>query len=194
MTAALSDAPYGVGPPQGGWTTDDLDTLPEDGVRRELLDGVLHVSPSPSSIHQVIAARLVVALEESCPDDLFVSQANDVQISSRRLFIPDVLVTTFEAARRNSGKFVPAEVRLAVEIVSPSSASMDRVMKPALYAKAGIPHYWLVEIEGGLVVHTYQLDHEEEVYQPSGTFTDTIEVSDPWSIEIALKRLRPRNF
>ena len=42
MSAALSEVP-----PYDGWTTDDLATLPEDGVRRELLDGVLHVSPSP---------------------------------------------------------------------------------------------------------------------------------------------------
>jgi hypothetical protein len=70
MTAAMSDVP-----PADGWTTDDLDDLPEDGVRRELLDGVLHVSPSPSSIHQVIAARLLVALERTCPDHLYVSQA-----------------------------------------------------------------------------------------------------------------------
>jgi hypothetical protein len=40
MTAALSDLP-----PSDGWTTDDLAALPEDGVRRELLDGVLHASP-----------------------------------------------------------------------------------------------------------------------------------------------------
>ena len=62
MTAALSDVP-----PAGGWTTDDLDALPEDGLRRELLDGVLLVSPSPTDIHQIIAARLMVALEETCP-------------------------------------------------------------------------------------------------------------------------------
>jgi Uma2 family endonuclease len=106
MTAALSDVPPSDDwvPPPGGWTTDDLDTLPEDNVRRELLDGVLLVSPSPSSIHQVIAGRLMVALEQTCPDHLFVSQANDVQISPRRQFIPDVLVTTFEAARRGGGK------------------------------------------------------------------------------------------
>ncbi|RSM52098.1 Uma2 family endonuclease, partial [Actinoplanes sp. ATCC 53533] len=87
MTAALSGAP-----PEGGWTVDDLDALPDDGVRRELIDGALHVSPSPTSIHQVIAMRLGVALEQTCPDHLFVSQSNDVQLSPRRLFIPDVLV------------------------------------------------------------------------------------------------------
>lgn len=189
MSAALSEVP-----PYDGWTTDDLATLPEDGVRRELLDGVLHVSPSPSSVHQVIAARLLVALEQTCPGHLFVSQANDVQISSRRLFIPDVLVTTFEAASRPGGKFGSDEVVLAVEIVSPSSQSMDRVMKPSLYAKAGIPYFWLVETEGGLTVQTYQLDPDEEIYQPTGTFTDEIRVEQPWEIMIPIASLRPRNM
>jgi hypothetical protein len=39
----------------GGWTTDDLDALPEDGQRRELLDGALIMSPSPTGFHQIIA-------------------------------------------------------------------------------------------------------------------------------------------
>ena len=189
MTAALSDVP-----PTGGWTTDDLDALPEDGVRRELLDGVLLVSPTPSSVHQVIAARLLVALESTCPEHLFVSQSNDVRINQRRQFIPDVLVTTFEAAQRRSGKFAAEEIVLAVEIVSPSSQSMDRVMKPALYARAGIPFYWAIEIDGGLTVNTYSLESEDEVYQPSGTFTDAIELDQPWRIEIPIAGLRPRNF
>ena len=187
MTAALSDLP-----PSDGWTTDDLDAMPEDGVRRELLDGVLLVSPSPSRIHQMVAARLAVTLEESCPDHLAVSQANDVQINTRRLFVPDVLVITDEAARRPGGKFAASQVVLAVEIVSPSSQSMDSVMKPALYAKAGIPFYWMIETAGGLTVRTYQLDFEDEFYQPSGTFTDAIKIDQPWKIEIPMDRLRPR--
>jgi Uma2 family endonuclease len=134
----------------------------------------------------------LVALEETCPDHLHVSQANDVQINPRRLFIPDLLVITDEAARRPVGKYEPAEVLLAVEIVSPSSQSMDRVMKPTLYAKAGIPSYWMIEIDGGLTVHTYQLEREDEVYQPSGTFTDAIKVDQPWQIDLPMKRLRPR--
>jgi Uma2 family endonuclease len=189
MTTALSDVP-----PAGGWTADDLDALPVDGVRRELLDGVLLVSPSPSNVHQVIAGRLLVALEQTCPEHLFVSQANDVQINPRRLFIPDVLVTTFEAASRRDGKYAASEVVLAVEIVSPSSQSMDRVMKPALYAKAGIPFYWMIEIDSAITVHTYKLDFTDEVYQPSGTFTDTIKIDEPWRIELPIAGLRPRNF
>jgi Uma2 family endonuclease len=189
MTAALSDVP-----PAGGWTTDDLDALPEDGLRRELLDGVLLVSPSPTDIHQIIAARLMVALEETCPRDLQVTQAVEVRIGPRRSFIPDVLVATDAAASRRARYYSPQEVVLAVEVVSPTSQSMDRVMKPVLYAKAGIPYYWLVETDGGLTVHTYKLEFQDEVYQPSGTFTRAIKIDDPWRIEIPLARLRPRHL
>ena len=114
MTAALNGAP-----PADGWTVDDLSALPDDGVRRELIDGALHVCPSPTSVHQTIAMRLGVTLEQSCPEHLLVSQANDVQLSPGRLFIPDVLVTTFAAAQRRSGSFMADEVVLVVEIGEP---------------------------------------------------------------------------
>jgi hypothetical protein len=71
VTAALSE----FRPPASGWTTDDLDALPEDGVRRGLIDGVVFVSPSPTADHQIIAGRLMVALEESCPEEWVVTQA-----------------------------------------------------------------------------------------------------------------------
>ena len=51
MTAVPTD----YDPPGDGWTTDDLDQLPDDGRRREIIDGALIVSPSPTNIHQVIA-------------------------------------------------------------------------------------------------------------------------------------------
>lgn len=181
-------------PPAAGWTTDDLDALPHDGVRRELIDGVLHVAPPLTSVHQVITGRLAVTLERTCPDRLFVTQANDVRLSPHQKFIPDVLVTTFEAARRRAGSFTADEVVLAVEIVSPGSQSIDRVLKPALYAKAGIPHLWLIETDGGISVQTYTLDRDAEVYEPSGSFTEVIRTGEPWPIEIPIAGLRPRNF
>jgi Uma2 family endonuclease len=189
MTAALSDMP-----PVGGWTTDDLDDLPEDGVRRELLDGALLVSPSPSSVHQIIAMRLGVALERSCPREYEVTQSVEVRISPRRTFIPDVLVVTDEAAQRLAHRFAPHEVVLAVEIVSPTSQSMDRITKPALYARAGIPYYWRIETDGGIVVHAHKIDPAHEVYEPVGTFGEVIGMSEPWEIEIPISALTPRHL
>lgn len=188
MTAALAD----IEPPEGGWTTDDLDRLPEDGRRRELIDGVLIVSPSPTNIHQVISARLVVALEESCPPEYEVTQAVEVRASKRRSFIPDVLVTTAEAAARGPHWFLPHEVLLAVEIVSPSSVTLDRVAKPALYAEAGIPYYWRVETDGGIAAHTYRIDPSAGVYLPTGEHTEAVETDQPWALTIPMARLTPR--
>jgi Uma2 family endonuclease len=190
MTAALSE----IHPPPGGWTTDDLDALPEDGYRRELLDGALIVSPSPTDIHQIIAGRLMVALEESCPDDLQVTQRVEVRVSKRRSFIPDVLVTTDAAARRRTSKYEPHEVVLAIEIVSDSSQTMDRITKPALYAQAGIPFYWRVETEHGLVVHTHKMDVTDEIYQPTGQFAKIVKIDEPWEITLPISRLIPRHY
>ena len=191
MTAALSDA-Y---PPPGGWTTDDLDNLPDDGHRRELLDGVLIVSPSPTAAHQTIAMRLGVALEENCPDEYDVTQGVEVRISRKRSFIPDVLVTTAAAAARRTSKYEPHEVILAVEIVSDGSQAMDRITKPALYAQAGIPFYWRLEIEdSGLVVYTHKIDPVDEVYAQTGRWTKFVDTGEPWPVNLPISRLTPRHL
>jgi Uma2 family endonuclease len=85
-------------------------------------------------------------------------------------------------------------VVLAVEIVSPTSQSMDRVMKPALYAAAGIPFYWRIETDGEIVVHAYRLDPVGEAYQSVGVFADKILLAEPWGIELPIGRLRPRHM
>jgi Uma2 family endonuclease len=188
VTAALE-----VGVPESGyWTVDDLDRLPEDGVRRELIDGVLIVSPSPTTLHQSLAALLCVRLLEAAPDELHVTQGVEVRVGRRRSFIPDVLVTTAKAAEPNPNWFAPHEVVLAVEIVSPTSVSFDRITKPALYAQAGISCYWRVETDGGVVVHTYALDPSAEVYRETGAFTDVITVYQPWEIRLPVRDISRR--
>ncbi|MER7167645.1 Uma2 family endonuclease [Micromonospora sp. NPDC000207] len=191
MTAALHDDC----PPPGEWTTDDLDALPDDGRRRELLDGVLLVSPSPSAAHQTIAGRLMVALEAECPDDYQVTQGVEVRINRTRSFIPDVLVITTPAAQRRPSRFEPHEVTLAVEIVSPSTRSIDRVLKPTLYAQAGIPYFWRIETEReGLVVHTYRIDPVDEIYTETGRWTKHVDTGEPFPLNLSVARLTPRHL
>ncbi|WFE46344.1 Uma2 family endonuclease [Verrucosispora sp. WMMD1129] len=117
MTVALRDdylAP-------GEWTTDDLDRLPDDGRRRELLDGQLIVSPSLTRLHQSIAMLLGAALQETCPAEFDVTQGVSVRTSRTRSLIPDLLVTELDAAARNPSSYLPNEVLLAVEIASRTS-------------------------------------------------------------------------
>ncbi|TDB72184.1 Uma2 family endonuclease [Micromonospora sp. KC721] len=189
MTAAMHDE----FPPPGEWTTDDLDRLPDDGRRRpELLDGNLLMSPSPTRLHQSIAGRLMAALEETCPADLDVTQGVEVRISRRRSFIPDLLVTELDASVRNPSQYRPNEVLLVVEIVSEGSRSIDRVLKPALYAEADIPYFWRVETEAGIVVHAHKLDPVKQIYVEQARMTDGILLPEPWEMDIPLARITPR--
>lgn len=190
MTAELSD----VQPPAGGWTTDDLDALPEGHRRHELIDGALIMSPSPTSIHQTLAMRLGNALAESCPPEYEVTQGVEVRLSRLRSFIPDVLVMTEAAASRGPSKVAPHEVVLAIEVVSSGSVTMDRITKPALYAQAGIPCYWRVETADGIAVHTHWLDPGPELYVPIGEFTEAVAVNEPWRIELPIKAITPRHY
>jgi len=188
MTAAELSALENHGP----WTTDDLDELPESTRHHELIDGVLIVPPSPTHLHQTIVHRLMTVLEEGCSDDYYVTQGVEVRISKTRSFIPDVLVTTAEAAKRPTNKFAPHEVVLAVEIVSPTSVAMDHVTKSALYAQAGILWYWLVDTEPRITVRAFKLEPAADLYQPAGTFDEAVKLDEPWRIDFAVSRIMPR--
>jgi Uma2 family endonuclease len=83
---------------------------------------------------------------------------------------------------------------LAVEIVSPGSRSIDRILKPVLYAAAGIPNFWLIETDGAISVQTFRLSGGAGRYEPSGTFDDVIRAAEPWRIEVPIAGLRPRNL
>jgi Uma2 family endonuclease len=133
------------------------------------------------------------ALEATCPPEYDVTQAVEIRISSRRSLTPDVLVVTAEAARRNPSHFQPDEVVLAIEIVSPGSKIMDRITKPAMFAEAGIPLYWRIETEPQITVHTGSLDIAD-VYRPTGTFTDTIILDEPWRMKLPISTFTPRRL
>ena len=74
-------------------TQRDLESLPDDGHRYELLDGVLLVSPSPTPLHQIAVANVLHALERDRPSDLRVLIAPlDVVLADNTVLQPDVLV------------------------------------------------------------------------------------------------------
>ena len=111
----------------------------------------------------------MAALEASCPDEYVVAQAVEIRVNRRRSLVPDDLAVTSEAAQRLPSMFAPHEVALTVEIVSPGSRTLDRFAKPALYAEAGIPFFWRVETEDGIVVCTHRLDPSRERYEETAS-------------------------
>jgi Uma2 family endonuclease len=123
------------------FTVDDLDKLPDDGRRYELLDGVLVVSPRPTTVHQLASTRLATLLENSCPDDLLVLAEPALQLSADTELDPDVVVVRQEDV---GGAKLTAPPLLVVEIRSPSTALIDLNRKKAAYQDFGVPSYWIV--------------------------------------------------
>jgi Uma2 family endonuclease len=129
----------------GQFTLADLDALPDDGMRYELVDGQLLVTPAPLPIHQRVVMQLAVRLELSCPEELEVFGAPfDFRPNNRRSLQPDVLV----CRRDDVGpKRIERPLLLAVEVLSPSTRSTDLFLKRAVYEDSGVGSYWLIDPE-----------------------------------------------
>jgi Uma2 family endonuclease len=124
------------------FTVADLDRLPDDGRRYELLDGVLIVSPRPIPVHQWVADRLFRVLDDACPFHLGVMHEPGVEVNPQTEFAPDLVVIPVDEVVGVS-KFT-APPLLVVEIRSPSTALIDLNQKKRAYERFGVPSYWIV--------------------------------------------------
>lgn len=161
----------------------DLSSLPEDGLRRELHDGVVHVVPPPGDTHSWQIRVVDRALSVMAPDDVYLLQNVGVHVGLRRLFVPDLTVVYRDAPFHDNG-YDPGGVVLAVESVSPSSVTLDRITKPAVYAEQGIPFFW--RIDDGPRLQTFRLDPElgEYLRRVELGHGEKRTLTEPWSVEI----------
>ncbi|MGH3614571.1 MAG: Uma2 family endonuclease [Pseudonocardia sp.] len=136
-----------LAPAPEGWTIEDVDALPDTGLRYELVDGVPRVMTPPKLKHQRALHRLHNELENAAPPGLFVAQGVGVILAPDQRPIPDLVVIRGSEPDDELSNFPAVEVLLAAEIVSRSSRSDDRFRKPAQYAQAGIPFYLRVELD-----------------------------------------------
>ena len=120
----------------------DLDRMPDDGHRYELLDGTLIVSPAPGPPHQRAAVMLCHILELACPQDLIIFPNVDVRIGPRSALEPDAVVARVADV---SGARLARPPLLVAEILSPDSALRDLNLKKAAYERFGIPSYWVID-------------------------------------------------
>jgi len=146
MTASTEPA----GLPPGPLTVADLEGMPDDGHRYELLDGVLVVSPAPRRRHQRGAFRLAMALDAAAPDDVEVLPApfavrpqGHLPLSEQLTELqPDIVVgRDADFTERD----LPAAPLLAVEVLSPSTRLFDLNLKRAAYERMGAASYWLLD-------------------------------------------------
>jgi len=130
----------------GEWTVHDLLDSPDDGQRYEILDGVLLVTPAPVPRHQAVLLELAILLRAACAADhqAFVAPV-DWQPDGRTSLQPDVLVVRRD---RIGEKNIVEPPTIVAEVLSPSTARIDRMIKMSRYAEGGIAQYWIVDPQG----------------------------------------------
>lgn len=180
MTSAI----FGRGLPL---TEEEFLALGEYPERVELFDGGLLVTPAPTPLHQYISRKLANALDVPTPG-LYVVEAVNVRLQPGRIPIPDIVIT---GKIDFSAPVIDADaVELVCEIMSPSNASADKVLKMHHYAAAGIPWYLLVEQETG-ALHLYRLAGSHYV-EHSVTYPGTLlRLEEPVEATIAPEDLLP---
>lgn len=169
----------------------DWDALPEDSrFRLEVAEGVLTVTPRPTSDHQRAVTRLGYLINEQLPRELSAIAEVDLIVAKDPLTVraPDVVVASTAIADGNPARYESADVRLVLEVLSLGSVRTDRVMKFSEYAEAGIPQYWLVDLAPPVSLSAYALAGDR--YESSGEYTGWAQVSlDTAHISIDLDAL-----
>jgi Uma2 family endonuclease len=169
-------------------TLAQFDALPEDGMRHELLDGRLLVTPSPRDEHQRAAGICYVRLLTACPEELEVFFAPfDFRPNDRSSLQPDLMVFRCEDVKSDG---VRRPLLLAVEILSPSNRSADLVTKRRLYEQAGVASYWIFEPEGAVLTVLELVDghYVERTFKDDEVF----EVERPFPVRIVPAELTRR--
>ena len=158
-------------PPDHLLTLEEWEALPQGRYRCELAEGVLFVVPNPVSWHQKAGMRLGYRIDEQLPPQLTAITELEVVVSAPPLTIrvPDVLVTRTELYETNPRRVPAADVLLAVETLSDGTRRVDRILKLAEYAEAGIPQYWIVDVDSPVTVEVHVLVNGH--YERSGEHT-----------------------
>ena len=126
----------------------DLQRMPDDGNRYELYDGELRVVPSPLLKHQIVSQRLLLILVEHASDcgGQVVQPPMDLVLTEYDVIQPDLMYFGPEAASRlDPNDWVRVRPDIAIEVISPSTARIDRGRKRELLARHAVPEYWIVD-------------------------------------------------
>lgn len=175
-----------------GLTYEDYCALPDDGLRYEVVEGMLFSEPSPRTVHQRVALRLATILDGHVRarglGDLFIAPV-DVILDRRTVVVPDLVFVAADRSAIVTDRAVEGVPDLIIEILSPGTTRRDRVAKMNAYARHGVTHYWLVDPEARtlegfeLREGRYQLAAAvggDDVFTPSLFPGLTIELGELW--------------
>ncbi len=138
-------------------TYDDLVAMfpDEDGVRRELIDGELFVTPSPFIRHQRLVRRLTMSLgvhlEANASQGEVFAAPLDVVMTPYDVVEPDVLVVLGDQLDVLTDKHIHGAPGILIEILSKGTRKRDLTIKRQLFDREGVREYWIVDPEGNTV-------------------------------------------
>lgn len=175
-------------------TLEEWDALELDEARRwELVEGGIVMTPRPRPLHQVVSRNLSQLIRENLPASLVVLQEVEITVEARfppTVRDPDLIVVNRIVVDRNPVRVDPSDVVLVIEIVSPGSRRTDRVMKAYEYAKAGISHYWIVDLDADADERFLAQVLREATYERVGALVgDRVQTEEPLSLDFALGEL-----
>ncbi|HEV3358914.1 MAG TPA: Uma2 family endonuclease [Pseudonocardiaceae bacterium] len=170
----------------GPLTVRDLQDMPDDGNRYELMDGELYKSPPGTTRHQQIVVQLGVRLEATRPPGMAVLPALAVVLNADTEVQPDLLAAPVEAFTKQN---LPGPPSLAVEVLSPDSLVIDLSRKKEVYQRFGVPSYWVIDpLEPSLLA--FELDENGRYQTVAEVAGDKLfEATTPFPVRFVLTEL-----
>lgn len=174
-------------------TYEDYLKMPDDRTRKEIIGGELYVTASPSPAHQRAVLGLASALRFAARThglgEILVSPI-DVVLSQTDVVQPDVVFIAAASTQIIGNAAIHGAPDLVLEVLSPSTLKMDRQRKLDLYARAGVPEYWIADADNRtveihrLVQGAYRL--ERRVAQGDVARSElfpqlTVDLSEAWA-------------
>lgn len=134
------------------YTLADLESFPDDGNRYELLDGILHVSPGPAPLHEVVVGQLIWELNSYLPPGLArVFPRGTVELEPNNHLEPDIMVIPADEPARgidaNTRWTAVRRFWLAVEVSGAGSRVYDRDHKMPAYLALGVREVWRADLD-----------------------------------------------
>ncbi|MEV0680530.1 Uma2 family endonuclease [Actinosynnema sp. NPDC050436] len=175
-------------------TLAEWDELPEfESHHVELVEGILLVTPGRASRHQMAVKRLGTSLDAQLPQSVIAVPEVDVLVDPVppvTVRAPDLVVVQTALALEYPTRYDADDVLVAVEVVSPGTGRTDRIVKPVEYADAGIPHYWLVELDDPITLTAFTLVDGDCEHVAGGT--GEVSVPSPFPVALDLPTLLTR--
>ncbi len=130
------------------WTLEELQRLPDDGNKYEVVHGELFVTPAPGQAHEIVAARLTRLLDPYVAEHELglVFRPRAVVRTEDSEVEPDLMIRAESVGSSIKSEDAPTPI-LVVEVLSPPTRRRDQIQKRGFYEEIGVPEYWIVDID-----------------------------------------------